>query len=418
MLTGETMRAQTMPLTEPRAGRRRVLRVATLGWHGAGNLGNDGCLEAMIRFIRRDFPDAEITAICPGPEEIAEKFDVGALQMRWEPGPRWMRGVNKLALKTPSAAYNWIYTRRHIRKFDFLIVPGAGLIDDYRTNFLGRPAVLRRWCAAAKQSGVQILFVSVGADPIRNAMSRWMVKPVVGMANYHSYRDEGSRAYMQSIGIDETHTPVYPDLAWGLPAPPPPARRVDQPLTIGVGVMAYHGWTSIEAGHGIHDPYVDKITAFVDWLAAQGHRVRLLVGEKSDMRVVAAVSQKAQCASTDSWIAPTPAASLYDLMEQIGETDFVVASRFHNVLCALKMGKPTISVSYMPKCNELLDQVGAHGYFQMIEELDVERLKQQFVQLVGDRIRLERVIRDRVSYLQDKLREQEELLARDIFADD
>lgn len=397
---------------------RRPLRIATLGWHGAGNLGNDGCLEAMLRSIRRAYPDAEITAICPGPEEIAKTFGVNGLQMRWEPKSLPLRAVNKLALKTPSAAANWLYAARRIRDFDYLIVPGAGLIDDYRTNFLGRPSVLRRWCAAAKRAGVQILFVSVGADPIRNAMSRWVVKPVVAMARYRSYRDEGSRDYMQSIGVDETRTPVYPDLAWALPEPTQrEAAGRDARLTVGVGVMAYHGWTSIEAGHDVHGAYVEKITAFVDWLAARGCCVRLLVGEKSDMRVVNAVSERAKCVATDAWIAPTPAQSLSDLMTQIASVDLVVASRFHNVLCALKMGRPTISLSYMPKCNALLEQAGLpDGFHQMIETFDLDALKQQFERMVAERAALELTISARVATLKAQLAEQEALLMRDVFA--
>lgn len=397
---------------------RRPLRIATLGWHCAGNLGNDGCLEAMLRFIRREYPDAQITAICPGPEDAAQTFNVAGVQMRWEPRSLPVRAINKLALKIPSAIINWLNTRRHIAKFDFLIVPGAGLIDDYRTNFLGRPSVLRRWCAGAKRAGVPILFVSVGADPIRNALSRMVVKPVVAMARYRSYRDAGSRAYMQSIGIDESATPIYPDLAWGLPEPAErEASGRDGRLTVGVGVMAYHGWTSIEAGHDIHGAYVEKITAFVDWLAQRGCRVRLLVGEKSDMRVVNAVSECARCVSTDAWIAPIPAQSLSDLMTQIASVDVVVASRFHNVLCALKMGRATISLSYMPKCNELLEQAGIpDGFHQMIETFDLDVLKQQFERLIAERAALEQTIAANVAALKQQLSEQEALLMREVFA--
>lgn len=402
----------------PSGAAHRPLRIATLGWHCAGNLGNDGCLEAMLRFIRREHPDAEITAICPEPEEAAKTFGVAGVQMRWEPKSLPVRALNKLALKTPSALVNWLNTRRRIANFDFLIVPGAGLIDDYRTNFLGRPSVLRRWCAAAKRAGVPILFVSVGADPIRNAMSRFVVKPVVSMARYRSYRDAGSRAYMQSIGIDESATPIYPDLAWGLPEPiEREAAGRDGRLTVGVGVMAYHGWTSIEAGHDVHGAYVQKITAFVDWLAERGCRVRLLVGEKSDMRVVKAVSERARCVSTDAWIAPTPAQSLADLMTQIAGVDVVVASRFHNVLCALKMGRATISLSYMPKCNELLAQAGLpDGFHQMIETFDLDVLKQQFDRLVAERATLEQTIAARVAGLKAQLSEQEALLMREVLA--
>jgi polysaccharide pyruvyl transferase WcaK-like protein len=416
-MTGQVLHknpASGQARTEPAAGEA-PLRIAALGWCGAGNLGNDGMLEALTNFIRREYPDAQITAVCAGPEDVKARLGVEAVQMRWEPQSWPLRALNKLALKTPSALFNWLYTQHHIRHFDVLIVFGA-LMDDYRTNFLGRPSVMRRWCAAAKRNRVKLAFVSAGADPITDPLSRWMVKPVGDMALYRSYRDEGSRAYMHSIGIDETHTPVYPDLVWGLPEPAHAPPRRDGRLTIGVGVMAYHGWKSIEAGHAVHEAYVDKMTAFVDWLADEGHRVRLLIGERSDTRVVNAIQARARCVSTDAWTPPSPAQSLHDVMAQIVDCDAVVASRFHNILCALKLGRPTISLSYMSKCHELLEQAGVPGFHLMIEAFALDELKQSFRRLMAERGALEATIAGRVKALKARLKEQEARLMREVFA--
>ena len=36
------------------------------------------------------------------------------------------------------------------------------------------------------------------------------------------------------------------------------------------------------------------------------------------------------------------AQTLHDVMQQMADTDLVVATRYHNVVCALRMGRPTI----------------------------------------------------------------------------
>jgi hypothetical protein len=113
-MTGQVLHknpASGQARTEPAAGEA-PLRIAALGWCGAGNLGNDGMLEALTNFIRREYPDAQITAVCAGPEDVKARLGVEAVQMRWEPQSWPLRALNKLALKTPSALFNWLYTQR------------------------------------------------------------------------------------------------------------------------------------------------------------------------------------------------------------------------------------------------------------------------------------------------------------------
>ena len=73
-----------------------------------------------------------------------------------------------------------------------------------------------------------------------------------------------------------------------------------------------------------------------------------------------------------------PAASLRDVMEQIAETDLVVATRFHNVVCALKLARPTVSLGYARKNDVLLAEMGLGAFCQHVEAIDLDLLKTQF----------------------------------------
>ena len=53
-----------------------------------------------------------------------------------------------------------------------------------------------------------------------------------------------------------------------------------------------------------------------------------------------------------------PARTLHDVMQQMADTDIVVATRYHNVVCALRMSKPTISIGYAEKNDALLRRSG------------------------------------------------------------
>jgi polysaccharide pyruvyl transferase WcaK-like protein len=226
-----------------------------------------------------------------------------------------------------------------------------------------------------------------------------------------------SKTFMESIGIDTQEDAIYPDIALNLPAPRPPRRRKgkDAPITIGVGVMAYHGWRNDPAsGAKIYAAYLDKIADFVLWLLHRGHVVRVLMGEVSDRRAVddlLAAVRAQRPALAEGAITFAPAHTLHDVMQQMAETDIVVATRYHNVVCALRMSKPTISIGYAEKNDALLREVGLGEFCQHIEHLDVDLLEAQSARLLADRAAFERKLREVQAQFQVRLREQEDLLA-------
>jgi polysaccharide pyruvyl transferase WcaK-like protein len=106
-----------------------------------------------------------------------------------------------------------------------------------------------------------------------------------------------------------------------------------------------------------------------------------------------------------------PAQTLHEVMQQMADTDIVVATRYHNVVCALRMGKPTISIGYAAKNDALLTEVGLAEFCQHVERLDVDLLEAQTARLISDRVAYERKLRDAQRQFQSRLSEQEDLLA-------
>jgi polysaccharide pyruvyl transferase WcaK-like protein len=83
----------------------------------------------------------------------------------------------------------------------------------------------------------------------------------------------------------------------------------------------------------------------------------------------------------------------------------------------LRIGKPTISIGYSEKNDALLAEMGLAEYCQSIEQLDVARLEEQTLQLITDRLDLEDQVRRVGAHFQQRLREQEDLLASMIFGE-
>jgi polysaccharide pyruvyl transferase WcaK-like protein len=194
------------------------------------------------------------------------------------------------------------------------------------------------------------------------------------LAYYRSYRDEVSREALGAMGLDTSRDRVHTDLAFALPTPGPIADRG----VVGVGVMDYHGSNDDrDRASRIHREYVARMTEFVRWLAEGGRVVRLFVGDQIDAavgdRIVNAIGSRA--------VSVVHTSTLDELLREMARVDTVVASRYHNVLAAVKLNKPTVAVGYAAKSDALMAEMGVGEFCQSIRDLDVERLIKQFTAL-------------------------------------
>jgi polysaccharide pyruvyl transferase WcaK-like protein len=345
-----------------------ALRIGIFGVFGSGNLGNDGSLESFLAFLRSAHPAAELQCICHGTETVRAIFDLPTLPIQSSPPlNRWLQLLNRLSLRTLSRTQEWVRTIRAVRHFDLVVVPGTGILDDFGERWRDMPYHLFRWSVACRLAGVPFAFVSIGAGPIHHPLSRWLMRSTAAMARYRSYRDANSKSYMDGIGLKRPDDPVTPDLAFRLQLPhsaPPSAttRRV-----IGVGMMGYAGWA---------------------------------IGEQPGGMAAHVVAETAR--------------SLTEVMRQIGETELLVATRFHNVVCGLMMGRPVISLSYAKKNDVLLDEMGLGDFCQHIEFLNLDRLKAQFERLIRNRDDYVPGIVRKAAQYREQLAEQEKLLLAEL----
>jgi polysaccharide pyruvyl transferase WcaK-like protein len=84
----------------------------------------------------------------------------------------------------------------------------------------------------------------------------------------------------------------------------------------------------------------------------------------------------------------------------------VVAIRFHNVLAALKLGKPTIAISYSPKHDALMAEMGLSGFCQPVNPFDAELLVRRFTELTSRSAELRKATTERSEANQQLLRQQ------------
>jgi len=375
--------------------RRR--RVAFFGNFGTQNLGNEYTLAAMLANARRRMPEAELICICTDPEDTAARHGVAATSMSYRYSSAFRaaarsmseagvaRALRRLFVRVPRELVEMVRAFRSLKGVSLLVMTGTGMLSDVGIGTFDLHWEILKWSAVAKLRGAKVAFASVGVGPIASGASRFIVKRALSLADYRSYRDAASRAYLESIGFDTRQDRVCPDLAFSLP-PTASAVHGGPRRVVGVGLMDYYGTrTSPRVGEEAYLAYVAKVTRFVSWLLERGYDVRLLIGDVSyDTRSkndVLGRLRESGSPVAEGRVVAAPINSTEHLLEEIARTDLVVAMRFHTALLALMLGKPVIALSYHQKCAALMDSVGLPQYAHDIDRSDAERLIEQFTEL-------------------------------------
>ncbi|MGV9391108.1 polysaccharide pyruvyl transferase family protein [Streptomyces olivaceus] len=352
------------------------LRVGVFGLFGAGNTGNDGSLEAVLDHLRAAHPEAVVDAMCGGPEIVATRYGIPTTRLNWYRGEyRTASRAGAVAGKGLGKIVDAVRTAAWVRRHDAVIVPGTGVLETtLPLRPWGFPYSLFLLCASGRLLRTRVALVSVGAGPIGNRPTRALTRWSTRLAAYRSYRDTQSRDAMRAMGVDTARDEVYADLVFALPAP-----SVNEPAgtsgPVCVGVMDFHGSNDErDRAEEIHRRYLDGTTRFVRALAAEGRPVRLLTGDELDRPVADAIVD----AVGSPLVTVAEAASLADLMKETAGADAVVATRYHNLVCALKVGTPTLALSYSAKSDSLMAEMGLGEYCHSAREVDADRLLERF----------------------------------------
>ncbi|WP_116103830.1 polysaccharide pyruvyl transferase family protein [Amycolatopsis thermalba] len=378
-----------------------MMRVGGFGLLGQGNLGNDGSLAALLDHLRRAHPDAVVDALCGGPEEVSGRYGIPARRLHW------FRSET-LPAKVLGKVADPLWIGRWVRRHDVVIVPGMGVLEaTLPLRPWGFPYSLLLLGLTARLTGTKVALVNVGADVVRQRATRWVITRAARLAHYRSYRDEHSRQAMARMGVDVRADAVFPDLAFGLADPEPrPSSGA-----VGVGVMSFHGGNDDRARAGeINRAYLTTVKRFVRLLADEGRPVRLFTGDAADDEVVAEILADLPRAD----VTAEPPASLTDLMRQMAEVDVVVATRYHNVLCALKTGKPAISLGYARKNDVLMEAMGLGEFALSAREPDFDRLVRRFRELLDRREELVAVLGERNRVTTERLAHQFAMMSESV----
>jgi polysaccharide pyruvyl transferase WcaK-like protein len=398
------------------------MKVSFFGNFGSLNSGNESTLLAILARLRSVAPDGEFQCVCPHPEVVAARDGIDAIPIStrlvrvWDTETRVSRRIRMAFIGVGEEIKQYVRAFRWLKGTDMLIIPGTGLLTDAYGLTSWGPYSLFKWSLMARFSGCRVLFVSVGAGPIYSAAGRLLAKASLSLAEYRSYRDDSSKNYLTSIGFHNEGDRVYPDLVFSLapsflPVAGPP--RAGDRRVVGIGLMEYAGRYSVaRPSDQTYWHYLKSLASLVDWLLVQNYDVRLLLGDE-DAHVIGdfrSLLRRRLGTFDEDRVIDEPIDSIGDLLAQIAATDIVVATRFHNALLALLLNRPVIAVSFHHKCASLMSEMDLSDYCSDIDNLDAEKLIDQFQRLERNYDAVRRLIERKVDESRRALDEQYELI--------
>jgi polysaccharide pyruvyl transferase WcaK-like protein len=387
-------------MSDRSAKSMKPARISFYGNFGAGNLGNECTLQAIIEQILRRWPDAQLLCFCTNPQDVRTRHNIAAFPSEAVDktaterfGSRRPRGrparIRRLAFqRIPLELVHWAKSLRAVSRTDMLIVAGTGIVADHVCGPLGWPYDIFKLSTLAALCRVKLVFLSVGVGPIRHPLSRWFLTRSLALARHRSYRDEASKQYLEKIGFNTDRDFVYPDVVFGLSQGNLVSSvRAGQRRVVGLGLKDYAS-TETKAFR----EYLDTMAAFVSWLQGRGYSVRLLIGDiQYDTCVIEEfvhVLKSRNIPRDAPLLIVEPTLTVQELLRQVGETEAVISARYHNLVMALIQNKPVIALSDHAKLDSLVTDLRLAQYLVPLEKLSPDVLIGRFKQLENDVERL------------------------------
>jgi polysaccharide pyruvyl transferase WcaK-like protein len=406
------------------------MKIGLLDHMGYGNLGDAATQEALMANIRSRLPDAEIAGFSLNPVDTAKRHAIASYSITyWHPGLRDsessessqadLTGVDSngavskrpgLRARLKSIAKNIPVVSRvarrllhagreaahlgrsygRLRSLDTLIIAGGGQLSELWGGPWSHPYNVFKFSLLTKLARRKLVFLNVGAGPLKSGLSKAFVHWSIRMADYVSFRDIESKELACGSGVKRP-THVFPDSAYALDVSRYNAvtRAGSAKPVVGLNPIGFCDpriWPRKDAP--VYNNYIEKLADFSLWLLDNNYDLRLYSAEASvDIYALEDLGNRLRnrlSAADLERICRPSAGTVSGLMQEMSGFDFVVTAKFHGVVFSHLLGKPVIALSYHPKIDDLMRKVGHSQYCLDIAAFGNKDLENTFAALVND----------------------------------
>lgn len=327
------------------------MKIIICGNYGAKNIGDEMILKELIKSVKSANERAEITVLSADPSETANTFKVKSVE-KFASG---IRSFFKKALKKNE-------TKEEVKNCDCVILGGGGLFgNSLKADIIW--GIQAFWPYFYKKP-VIIYGQSVGKPSTK--IGKWIMKKVFAKAALISVRDEESKENIKSLGINkEIH--VIPDLAFR-------SGFSNAKSGLNKAIIVLRQLKNLPGN------FIAEISKFASWLGEKGLKIKIMDfqgGEKGENDSM--IHKKLiESLKNNEGIEYIKNLNHESAINHFFGADFVLGTRLHSIISAIKTETPFIAINYAAKVAGLLKHAKLEKFMIEMEEIGLEKLKQLY----------------------------------------
>ncbi len=364
-----------------RGGKGAARQAVILGYYGFGNSGDEALLQGILQSLEEVRPTVRPVVLSASPRETREAHGVDAVHR-----------------------YNLPAVWRLFRRADVFISGGGTLLQD-------RTSLRSLWYYAgmamlAKRMGLKVAFYANGLGPLESATGRYLARRALQAADLVTWRDHGSMETAKRLRMLPTCPwEVTADPAFLLePAPEGTSRELlrragisfSRPV-VGVSLRPWEG----------ENAYLGVVATAADWLIERGYDIIYLPFQhRRDERVCRQALGKMR---RQGYLLPG-GLGVSELLGILGQLELVLGMRLHAVVLAATQGVPGVGLSYDPKVEGVLREMGG-PMAGRIEKIKVEDIVAAVEKTLAERSATVRELAEAASRLRVRAARNAQLLS-------
>jgi len=317
--------------------------VVVSGYYGFGNLGDESLLDVIASSLAKEIPGVKIAALTKNPKADAPRTGLMCVSR----------------FRFPSV---W----RIIGKSKLLISGGGSLLQDKTSK---RSLSYYAWVIrAAEMQKTKTAVLANGIGPISYPSNKRLTAKVISGADEVSVRDNDSRNELIRIGVQAEKIRVSADPAFLIR---PADEEAVAKTMAGLGVKGGFFAVSVRPLGKPEEDAAENECVIREIASACGK-----IADQSGLTPVIIPMQEVQdgriCESLHEML-KDKGAVLYrpgnapQLIGVLAHAEMVMSMRLHLVIFASSAGVPVIGLSYDPKVNSMLQQLGQEHCVDLVE---------------------------------------------------
>ncbi len=305
-------------------------KIVLSGYYGFNNAGDESVLYAIVTMFRKIDPDIEITVLSNDPVKTAKMYKVKAV-------PRW----------------SWVQVFRAVRGCNLLISGGGSLLHDVSSK--NSPLYYLAVIFIARFLGKPVHIFAQGIGPLTVKRNRRLAVWLLNHASAITVREAGSKDELLAMGVTKP-IEVTADPVLGLSV-----ENVNEESAEAILLRNNVCFTEEDKKLGVFirpwadNAYIEELAQALDQLCEQGWKIVFVPMQfPHDIPIAKETAKLMQHEVSILRELYSP----QDILSIAQQFDVILGMRLHALIDATVLGKPLVGLSYDPKVDRYLEQIG------------------------------------------------------------